>query len=558
MEKKNVLQNLNAQVYEALINMDLKKLKDLKPNGIDLNSIDISMLPKDFLRLNEKITGSVPAPYILFEKIKTNHHMMFMYNENCEILLNFLRGLAELGCDFNTRCPDVELQENDSGDNACDLIMKIKPIIINKKYYPTFEWKEKLIKFFLSYGVKPSKCHSADYIPGDVRKYNLDDEREKLILFTDLYLLEKEAGCDFYAKGKREKDYRWIDKCLILASLYPKIYLPKIAYRGREQKPIYNFTPSTISANEVAEICNIFISSGGKLTESIFMKFLIWSELAEGDVIPIAAPLPYKLISSCSFINCNELRATYKRILNIINSLYSGCYIREMKGITTANQISQMENLLLSVKDKEILCSVIESSEPEVGHYPMSAIKTLCDVLKAQARRPDKILYNFIYGYIFLSGLDVDNDKTDIKYTVRKVRQVFTDVLSDKIALMCSYGCNMNSMNLTEDNSEQHLLHKIIESLRTTESYLVSSINYFDESIQLTRQIFDALLSNGLDFSVKNKEGKTAADMLVNADGSVDEDKRGLFNLLKEYERRQISVKLTMESDSYEDVDRSW
>ena len=68
MEKKNVLQNLNAQVYEALINMDLKKLKDLKPNGIDLNSIDISMLPKDFLRLNEKITGSVPAPYILFEK----------------------------------------------------------------------------------------------------------------------------------------------------------------------------------------------------------------------------------------------------------------------------------------------------------------------------------------------------------------------------------------------------------------------------------------------------------------------------------------------------------
>ena len=46
--------------------------------------------------------------------------------------------------------------------------------------------------------------------------------------------------------------------------------------------------------------------------------------------------------------------------------------------------------------------------------------------------------------------------------------------------------------------------------------------------------------------------------MLVNADGSVDEDKRGLFDLLKEYERRQISVKLTMESDSYEDVDRSW
>ena len=565
MDKQERKKNryLGWKAHEAILQRDVCALRSLLAQGLDLNNIDVSRLRNSYTERYYKFCSGAPlrlsALHIVFTNI--NDEIFNTQSEEFKKLCGFLTELKKLGYDFTRRywCFDAP---RGGGDNASDMV-------IHSQNLP-FETQKALLVFMSKeLGIKPSKCHSVKYFPlYDLKSKEPNEDghiESRANEFTTLYSLEQAAGCDFYTEEQRRTSSVWYEECFCHSPQNEgETYIPVKKSFGDPEA--FLFEKATLSSRDVESMCLAFIDSGEKLTINMFTKIKDWCE-CDPDECCKRMPVLHKLLSSCDFYKDegnDDLARAYQEILSfIISRIVNRRANDSIDKINSERKfIVRMNSLLESFKDTPELADTIEYNTKvdlpyhyvQIStpiHLPLSTLRTLCEKLKKQGRRP-VYLFSRLADDLFLplrillywgdSQKNIDN---------------YLDTLPNKLDLLQSYGWDVNGPYIYRSVvTRASMLHHLMKRRGDGSIDLADHIHS-----DAARQILHILYEKGLDFSIKNDEGKTAADTLVNADGSVDEDKRGLFDLLKEYERRQISDKILKDGwqkDDCEEIELSW
>ena len=589
-EKRLSRKNIGRQAFAAILKMDVEEIKRLAGLGLDLNDIDMSGVSEKYV--NSLKYGKIPSLRMLKQgrRVSALHILFIAVGQYSSMLMpEFVGELGKLGVDLN-----MEFFNETTKTVSTPLSLFFDKFIgkYNKNEFHSGEpWRdEETLMTLLAFGCKADRIYSArlDVISNEntfkIDKYRIDEYRTKLC--DALYKLELAGGIDIYKNKEYEHNPTWLDE-------YFKL----------------NRTSSSITTRRVCAISNtnlrkVYIpSANGRCYKFGIKNYSIPDEkvlLQRYILCPDIKTIQLSTFENLFYRMQNEIE------LGTVDPLGENSYFALLRQLLRRRFKNTETDIQFSIV-LDILAVRMEENSPLCSAETDALCGLLYECLKSQyvldlLRNPDQselytkaqIFWNG-HGCLFYSPIGLKNriitqiceacirEKIDLMevfpYALRdliflSMKQWYgsfyrkgcsssdIDDCSCKIDLISSYGWDINGRDKIGNTPLHNIFLKNI-SLRKVNNSISpmtgscldygSSNSNWRESVLV---VFKLLQSKGCDFAAQNKEGKTAADLLVNENGQILRGCTAIYHILKDFEKK--SKYRDKEIVTSSEVEMSW
>ena len=591
-EKRLSRKNIGRQAFAAILKMDVEEIKRLAGLGLDLNDIDMSGVSEKYV--NSLKYGKIPSLRMLKQgrRVSALHILFIAVGQYSSMLMpEFVGELGKLGVDLN-----MEFFNETTKTVSTPLSLFFDKFIgkYNKNEFHSGEpWRdEETLMTLLAFGCKADRIYSArlDVISNENR-FEIDEYRAKLC--NALYKLELAGGIDIYKDKEYEHNPTWLDEIFKQNRIYNNLFIRRVyATSNAKRNMMMNNTilrrvyiPSTKNRNYELGIKDYSIPEEKVLLQRYILCpdiktislatfknlfYRMWYEIESDGTAPLGINSYFTYLRQLlqrRFEN-SEAKIQFSIVLEILtvrrgeNPPFCSAETDALCCLLYECLKSKYVLDLLRNPDKSELCTKAQ------GFWNGCALcspigfenRFVTQICEACIREKIDLMEVFPYALrdlIFLSMKQWYGSHYRKSCSISDV-----DDCSFKIDLISSYGWDING----RDKMGNTPLHSIflkniyLREINNSISPLIGNCLDYGSSNSNWREsvlvVFKLLQSKGCDFAAQNKEGKTAADLLVNENGQILRGCTAIYHILKDFEKK--SKYRDKEIVTSSEVEMSW